>query len=418
MDFLNTSHIKYAFTENPIIYASLIQQFWQTVVANTLDTREVQITAIIDGKVKLVSEAFIRRHLKLEDSNGSNSEGEGSTVPVESHHTPSEKLVKSNKARRRAKVVVSDDEDAAEDTSKQGRKIDAIGQDPDTSLVQHDAELDEEEKERIVMMHEEASSFNVDEWEDIQATTKADEELALRIQAEEREKYYEAEKARLLVDLINQRKRYFAQQRAEERRYKPLTRAQQRTYMAAEEELEQESSKRQKTRKSLEPREKEDNKLTQEDLQQMMMMVPVEEVYVEALQIFADMLKKFDRDDMIKLWDLVKERFSTTEPTDDKEKELWVELKRLFELDNDDTLWKLQKYMHDPLVWRLYDTCGVHHVSLVRGHDIFMLVEKEYPWTKGLMTLMLANKLLVEQSSEMANELLRKIFILAKRPRQ
>ncbi|GJU11914.1 retrovirus-related pol polyprotein from transposon TNT 1-94 [Tanacetum coccineum] len=107
----------------------------------------------------------------------------------------------------------------------------------------------------------------------------------------------------------------------------------------------------------------------------MMMVVPVEEVYVEALQvkypiidwevyskdtrrywriirvgnhteayqIFAEMLKKFDRDDLVKLWDLVKERFSTTEPTDDKEKELWVELKRLFEPHNDDTLWKIQR---------------------------------------------------------------------------
>ncbi|GJR81174.1 hypothetical protein Tco_0151959 [Tanacetum coccineum] len=44
-------------------------------------------------------------------------------------------------------------------------------------------------------------------------------------------KYYEAEKARLLAELINQRKRYFAQQRVEERRNKPLTQAQQRTYM-------------------------------------------------------------------------------------------------------------------------------------------------------------------------------------------
>ncbi|GJR05917.1 hypothetical protein Tco_0412522 [Tanacetum coccineum] len=63
---------------------------------------------------------------------------------------------------------------------------------------------------------------------------------------------------------------------------------------------------------------------------------------------------------------------------DDKEKESWVELERLFKPDSDDTLWKLQRYMHDPLVWRLYDTCGVHHVSSVRGHEIFMLVEKEY----------------------------------------
>ncbi|GKF05729.1 hypothetical protein Tco_0036397, partial [Tanacetum coccineum] len=42
----------------------------QTAAANTLDSGEVQITAIIDGKVKLVSEESIRRHLKLEDSDG------------------------------------------------------------------------------------------------------------------------------------------------------------------------------------------------------------------------------------------------------------------------------------------------------------------------------------------------------------
>nr|GEW30514.1 hypothetical protein [Tanacetum cinerariifolium] len=70
VDFLNTSHIKYALTKNPTIYTSLIQQFWQTAAANTLDTGEVQITATIDGEVKLVFEASIRRHLKLEDSDG------------------------------------------------------------------------------------------------------------------------------------------------------------------------------------------------------------------------------------------------------------------------------------------------------------------------------------------------------------
>nr|GEX80337.1 hypothetical protein [Tanacetum cinerariifolium] len=40
----------------------------QTAVANTLDNREIQITATINGNVKLIFEASIRRHLKLEDS--------------------------------------------------------------------------------------------------------------------------------------------------------------------------------------------------------------------------------------------------------------------------------------------------------------------------------------------------------------
>ncbi|GJS29639.1 retrovirus-related pol polyprotein from transposon TNT 1-94 [Tanacetum coccineum] len=112
-------------------------------------------------------------------------------------------------------------------------------------------------------------------------------------------------------------------------------------------------------------------------------------------------------------WKSYYNRMGNQEPTEDKERELWVELKRLFEPDDDDTLWKLQRYTHDPLKWKLYDTCVVHHVSTERGHDIFMLVEKDYPLTIALMTLMLSNKLQVDEYSVMADELLRKIFILA-----
>ncbi|GJZ62084.1 hypothetical protein Tco_0618221 [Tanacetum coccineum] len=54
-----------------------------------------------------------------------------------------EKTVKSSKDRRRARIVVSDDEDDLEDPSKQGRKIAKIDQDLGISLVQHDAEIQE-----------------------------------------------------------------------------------------------------------------------------------------------------------------------------------------------------------------------------------------------------------------------------------
>ncbi|GJZ23979.1 hypothetical protein Tco_0561438 [Tanacetum coccineum] len=98
----------YALTENPTIYVSLIQQFWNTTTARTLDNGEMEITAIIDGKIKIVSEASIRRHLKLEDYESISNlpttkifeqlafmgvvQGEGSTVLVESHHTPTNAL--------------------------------------------------------------------------------------------------------------------------------------------------------------------------------------------------------------------------------------------------------------------------------------------------------------------------------------
>ncbi|GJX18515.1 hypothetical protein Tco_0221192 [Tanacetum coccineum] len=86
-------------------------------------------------------------------------------------------------------------------------------------------QLNEEERQRIAKAHKVASSFNIEEWEDIRVRIEADEELAQRLQAEEREKYSEVKKVRLLAELINQRKRHFAQQRAEERRNKPPTQA-------------------------------------------------------------------------------------------------------------------------------------------------------------------------------------------------
>ncbi|GJY10587.1 hypothetical protein Tco_0378772 [Tanacetum coccineum] len=119
----------------------------------------------------------------------------------------------------------------------------------------------------------------------------------------------------------------------------------------------------------------------------------------------------------VKLWSLVQERFNLTEPTEDKEREIWVELKRLFEPNADDELWKSQKHIHD-ITWRMYDTCRVHHVSTKDGVDIYILVEREYPLSIGVLTQMLSAKLLQEQDNEMSRELLRKIFMMAKRPRR
>nr|GEZ41064.1 hypothetical protein [Tanacetum cinerariifolium] len=71
------------------------------------------------------------------------------------------------------------------------------------------------------------------------------------------------------------------------------------------------------------------------------------------------------------------ETLSIKRATKDKEKELWVELKRLFKPDFEDQLWThTQNLMHDLLDGKLYDTSGVHHVS-TKDQEIFMLVERE-----------------------------------------
>ncbi|GJS47968.1 hypothetical protein Tco_0598089 [Tanacetum coccineum] len=150
--------------------------------------------------------------------------------------------------------------------------------------------------------------------------------------------------------------------------------------------------------------------LSEEDLKKMLEIVLVGNI-TEAYQSFEDMLKGFDREDLVTLWTLVKERFRSAQPTEDMEKALWVELRRLFEPNKDDMLRKLQRYMHAPLTWRLYGSSAVHHASSIRGHDIYMLTEKDYPLSIAVMRLMLSRRLQVEEDSEMARNLIMKIFI-------
>nr|GEY18293.1 hypothetical protein [Tanacetum cinerariifolium] len=114
---------------------------------------------------------------------------------------------------------------------------------------------------------------------------------------------------------------------------------------------------------------------------------------LEAYQSFEDMIKGFDREDLVALWNLVKEKSSSTVSSVDKEKALWVKLKRFFEPDADDVLWKLQR------------------------HDMFMLTKKDYPLSNAVMILMLSAKVQVEEDNEMAKDLVMKILMEANKPK-
>ncbi|GJR76702.1 putative ribonuclease H-like domain-containing protein [Tanacetum coccineum] len=109
-------------------------------------------------------------------------------------------------------------------------------------VVRLQEQLNKEARKRIARVHEEASSFNIKEWEDIQATTEANEELAQRIQS--RFVPMETEIKREVPELVaGSSKR------------------------DAEEELDQGSSKRQKTSENSKPteesKEKENDELSQ-----------------------------------------------------------------------------------------------------------------------------------------------------------
>ncbi|GJT05167.1 hypothetical protein Tco_0839629 [Tanacetum coccineum] len=178
----------------------------------------------------------------------------------------------------------------------------------------------------------------------MQAQIEADEELAHRLQAQEREGYSEADKAKLLVELINERKRQFAQQRAQQRRNRPLTQAQQRSYMCNY----------------------------------------IKHMGSHTLQQF----RGYSFDEIKVLFEAIVKRVNT-----------------FTLMESDDTVPKV--------------VVGSSKRSAEEelGLDIFMVVEKDYPMTRGLPMLMLVNKLQVDQHSEMADELLRKIFILSNKLR-
>ncbi|GJX27335.1 putative ribonuclease H-like domain-containing protein [Tanacetum coccineum] len=213
--FEQFSPFKNAFTLPPVLNVTPMNDTEIFVLANcfssTLEDGEVEIIATIDGQLKTITEVSLRRHLKLEDADGISSlpnaeifeqlalmgmlvqgptqQGEGSTVLVESHHTPittpptSQPLLSSpykvpilrydlplpgmasleqdlkqtkkvygnaytklimrvkklehkvkSRQPRRARVVISDTKEDLEDPSKQGRRIAKIDQNPSISL--------------------------------------------------------------------------------------------------------------------------------------------------------------------------------------------------------------------------------------------------------------------------------------------
>nr|GEV73868.1 putative ribonuclease H-like domain-containing protein [Tanacetum cinerariifolium] len=125
--------------------------------------------------------------------------------------------------------------------------------------------------------------------------------------------------------------------------------------------LEQESAKKLKRTEEVSKEVKSSEEVPEEKVKKMMQLVPIKEVYVEALQVkhliidwkvytegqrsywkitrlggssasyqfFVDMLKHLDREDLNQLWRLVKESLSIRLAASNKEMKLWVKLKRL-----------------------------------------------------------------------------------------
>ncbi|GKB16349.1 hypothetical protein Tco_0850272, partial [Tanacetum coccineum] len=95
IDFLARSHICYALTKKPAVSVSFIKQFWRSAEATTDDNGEVKIIATIDGYSMTITEASLRRHLKLDDQDGITSIPNSEIfeqLALMGYHTDSDKL--------------------------------------------------------------------------------------------------------------------------------------------------------------------------------------------------------------------------------------------------------------------------------------------------------------------------------------
>ncbi|GKA24238.1 hypothetical protein Tco_0710271 [Tanacetum coccineum] len=273
------------------------------------------------------------------------------------------------------------------------KKKDQISFDKETALKLQ-AEFDEEERlaREKAEKEQEANIALIETWDDIQAKINVDHQLA-ELSVEE---LSVEEKAKLFQQLLEQRRKHFVAKRAEEKRNKPPTQAQQRKIMCtylknmesfdsiqklfnrafkrvdtfvdfrtdlvegsskrAREKLKQESTKKQKVDKDKDTAELQslyvDGKIHKEGKKSYYQIVRADGKS-QMYKVFSQMLKSFTREDLEDLYKL--------------------ELLKVLE-------------------WKLYDSCGLHSLRMQHVY-IHLLVEKKYPRIPSTITDMLNKKL-------------------------
>ncbi|GJT07632.1 hypothetical protein Tco_0842094 [Tanacetum coccineum] len=70
LDFLQGSHIRYAIIHDPIIYDSLVKQFWSTASLRASEEGPPAILATIDRTPYTITESLVRSQLQLDDDGG------------------------------------------------------------------------------------------------------------------------------------------------------------------------------------------------------------------------------------------------------------------------------------------------------------------------------------------------------------
>ncbi|GJV07846.1 hypothetical protein Tco_1345502 [Tanacetum coccineum] len=94
--------------------------------------------------------------------------------------------------------------------------------------IAEEEELTEQQKKRKAQVQFEAQHYTNEDWDLIRAKLEANAELSKSMLGSEAQG---EDFAKRMVDLVNQRKKYFAEERAKAKRNKPMTESQLKTYM-------------------------------------------------------------------------------------------------------------------------------------------------------------------------------------------
>ncbi|GJZ08477.1 hypothetical protein Tco_0542760, partial [Tanacetum coccineum] len=285
---------------------------------------------------------------------------------------------------------------------------------------------------------------STEDWDAIRAKLEANAELKKDVL---RKDLFEQDFAKGMVDLVNQMKKHFAEERAKAKRNKPMTQSQidDKDVSDTEEKLgkvkEEEPVKRvgkrkkQKTRKgiSIDKSPQGDSKTNKEESVEAMNPTPLDtksnivlnwkifqqgerSIYQIIRENRADivymsfgaMLKDFIREDLIELYRLVMQKYGTNMPEEAYDRVLWSDLKTMFDPPlNEDAIWSLP-LQQKMISWRYYDKSAVHCLTF-EACNIYMLADRKYPLSKDACQVMLKMKLLDGKMNEVCYKLLKMI---------
>ncbi|GKD17425.1 hypothetical protein Tco_1206583 [Tanacetum coccineum] len=197
---------------------------------------------------------------------------------------------------------------------------DQIALDEELALRLQAEEQAELEKERVA--HQEAI---IKELDSIQAMIDADEQLDAKLQVKEQEQFSIEEKSRMLVEMIAERKKFFAAQRAAKQRDERVE---------AEKDDDQEEAEMKRHIKIV-----KDEVIDKDGRMGYFKLIRADRS-LKRYSSMIKMLQDIDREDLETLWKLIKAKHGNTRLEEDYERVLWGNLKVMFEPDIKSEIWR------------------------------------------------------------------------------